>query len=439
MPIMSIRALINFRIIASVVLILIFSAIIAIWQARNSVEDEVRSSINLAVQMMEFGLSQLSSNSDESDAWIEKITHLQAVRHLHISVNQHASKNSNNSLSNANNSKASAPKWFINAVMLDFVTHNYNIKIADGTIKPIFITANPLDEINEAWGETKAFFWSIVLMISIIFITVNLVFNTMLKAVKTILSGLREIQSGHFNYVLPTFTIREFNAIAVEINSMSSALKLAQQSNQALALKTMQIQEKERKEMSCELHDEMGQSLTAIKAMAVTCQNDNTNVKEITRAIVDICDHLSLVVRSMMKTLHPLSLSELGLGATLTELVAEWQRRSTGLQFNLDYSAKLDNLNPDTAIHVYRIVQECLTNVVRHANATIVTISVHKHKDVVNICVADNGQGKQANSIGFGLLSMRERAENLGGTFDLESKADKGLKIMVQLPYKESE
>lgn len=381
---MSLRALINLRIIASVILILVFSAIIAIWQARNSVEKEVHSSINLAVQMIEFGLNQLPPSNKENEIWLQKFTTMQPVRHLYISIEDNKSvllkNNKSLYISDENNA---TPQWFVKAVMVDFFIHNYDIEIADGSTKTIFVTANPMDEISEAWGETKAYFWSIVIMLSIIFFTVNLVFNSMLQSVKAILSGLRQVEIGHFDHVLPNFKIREFDAIAREINGMSLALKTAQTNNQALARHTMQIQETERQNMSRELHDEMGQSLTAIKAMAVTCQQADTDVKSVASSIVDICNHLSVVVRSMMKTLHPLSLTELGLGATLSELVREWQRRSTELQIDLNYDASLEKLSHDITIHVYRIVQECLTNVVRHANASEVAILVIKsgHKD----------------------------------------------------------
>ena len=436
---MSIRALINLRIIASVILILIFSAIVAIWQARSSVENEVDSSINLAVQMIEFGFTQLPSVSNENDEWLEQLATMQPVRHLNISIEDNKTAlQSKKPLYIYDEKQSDTPDWFIKAVMVDFLTHNYDIKIADGSTKTIFITANPFDEISEAWRETKAFFWSIVLMLSIIFFTVNLVFNSMLQAVKTILSGLRQMETGHFDYVLPHFKIRELDAIATEINGISLALKTAQKSNQDLARHSMQIQETERQNMSREMHDEMGQSLTAIKAMAITCQQANTDVKTVTSSIVDICNHLSVVVRSMMKTLHPLSLTELGLGATLSDLVREWQRRSPELQFNFNYDDSLEKLSHDITIHVYRIIQECLTNVVRHANATEVSIIVIKRDHKVYITVSDNGQGSQLNSPGFGLLGMRERAENLGGQFTLESTLNGGVNVIAQLPYWEN-
>ncbi|GAB2675887.1 sensor histidine kinase [Aliiglaciecola aliphaticivorans] len=434
---MSLRALINLRIIISVIVILIFSAIIAVWQARTSVEKEVRSSIHLAVQMIAFGFEQVPEGSEEKHAWFDKIATMQSVRHLNISIEDTKSTARQHETLYESDDNNATPLWFIKSVMADFLTHNYDIEIGNGAVKTIFITANPMDEINEAWGETKAFFWSIVLMLSIIFITVNLVFNSMLKAVNAILSGLRQVENGHFDLQLPHFKISEFDVIAREVNGMTKALRVAQTNNQALALHTMKIQETERQNMSRELHDEMGQSLTAIKAMAVTCQQPKTDVKAICSSIVDICDHLSIVVRSMMKTLHPLSLSELGLGATLSELITEWQRRNESLLFDLEYDPSLEKLSGEVTIHVYRIVQECLTNVVRHANASKVKVLIFKDADQVKITVTDDGQGKQLNAAGFGLLGMRERAENLGGQFNIESIENYGVKVSVVMPYRE--
>ena len=433
---MSLRSLINLRIILSVLLIVVFSGLVAVWQVRQSVESEVKSSVNLALQMIEFSISQLSNSGQNSDKWIHNITTMQPVRHLQISIKDHDNKNALlTPLTEIIPRNEIPPNWFIQAVMTESLTSSYDIYMSDGSLQTLIITANPMDEIAEAWGESKAYFWSIVLMIGFIFFTINLAFNSMLQTVKSILSGLHRLEKGQYGYQLPHFKISEFDAIAHEINEMSLALKSAQESNQALARHTMQIQESERQNLSRELHDEMGQSLTAIKAMAVTCQQPSTDVNTVARSIIDICNHLSVVVRSMMRALHPLSLTELGLGATLSDLVREWQRRVPELNFDLDYDPSLEQLSHDVTIHVYRIVQECLTNVVRHANATEVTILLTKRANTVWITVADNGCGAILTDPGFGLLGMRERAESLGGKLKFESAQQGGESVVAQLPY----
>lgn len=435
---MSLRALINLRILFSVVLILLLGSVTAVWQARKSVEKEMQSSISLALQMIEFGFAQVPLSHRYGNDWLPQFSALQETRHLQISISGEGDKPIEFVTERVIDNEANQPpKWFVNAVNAHHFTEKFDVSMADGAIKTILITADPMDEISEAWGESQAFFWSIVTMLMVIFLAVNMVFNTVLRSVKTILSGLQQVESGHYGLALPTFKIKEFDTIAQEVNEMSSALKTAQESNQALARHTMRIQESERKTMSRELHDEMGQSLTAIKAMAVTSKHESANVTAIADSIITVCNHLSVVVRSMMRTLHPLSLAELGLRATLTDLVSEWQRRTPELHIDLDYDEALEGLDNEVTIHVYRIVQECLTNVVRHSQATQVSVLLEKRGKVVWMTVSDNGIGGQADRQGFGVLGMRERAESLGGKFLFESVENQGVNVVVQLPYSE--
>lgn len=438
---MSLRGLINVRIILSVVLILMLGGATAVWLARKSVEREVQSSINLALQMIEFGFAQVPVSSRQDSAWLPQISALQQARHLQIFIADEGEEPVEFVTHKVVEDKDKIPpSWFVEAVKTDYSTAKYDITMADGAIKTILITANPMDEISEAWGESKAFFWSIVAMLWVIFLAVNLVFHSMLQAVKSILAGLHLVESGKYDIALPSFKISEFDAISTEINKMSLALKTAQENNQALARHTMQIQEEERRTMSRELHDEMGQSLTAIKAMAVTSKQANVDVPRVADSIIEICNHLAKVVRSMMRTLHPLSLAELGLGATLADLINEWQRRNPALVIAFHYDQKLEDLDYKVAIHVYRIVQECLTNVVRHAQATEVTVSVDlmSNKQLpprVVLDVSDNGIGGEMNAQGFGVMGMRERVENLGGKFSFKSAVRQGVHINAWMPF----
>ncbi|MFW5447656.1 MAG: sensor histidine kinase [Methylophagaceae bacterium] len=438
---MSLRTLINLRIVFSVIFILLLGGATAVWQARQSVAKEVQSSISLAVQMIEFGFTQGPAEIKNNSAWLSQISALQETRHLQISVAREGEKPVKFLMQNITNELESRPPaWFVQAVTTEYLTERYDVKMADGSSRTILITANPLDEITEAWGESKAFFWSVVVMLLVIFLMVNLVFNSMLRAVQNILFGLHQVESGKYDITIPQSKISEFDDIAVEVNDMSQALKIAQENNQALARHTMHIQETERRTMSRELHDEMGQSLTAIKAMAVTSKQENVDVQTIANSIIEICDHLAKVVRSMMRTLHPLSLAELGLGATLTDLTNEWHRRNPTLDIQFHYDEQLEKLDNEVAIHVYRVVQECLTNVVRHASASEVVVSVDRvmnsdGESRVELVVSDNGVGGKVGAEGFGVLGMRERVENLGGQFSSESSTGKGMTITAWMPF----
>lgn len=436
---MSLRGLINLRIVISVLVIILLGASLAVWQARESVRDEVTSSYNLALQMVEFGLNQFTRDEHTESEWLEQISRLRETRHLQIAIFDQAGNETMLTGEKSHTADEPPPQWFIDAVMMDSISSAYEIKLPNDAIKRIVISADPMDEIHEAWRESLVYFWSIVLMLGIIFLAINVVFHSMLSAVKTILSGLKTVESGNYEQRLPRFRISEFDAIAAEINNLTSALNAARQNNQALARHTMHIQENERRHMSRELHDEMGQSLTAVKAMAVVAKQSDSKVQSIADSIIDICNHLSGVVRSMMRTLHPLSLTDLGLVATLTDLVGEWKRRQPSLDIHLNYDNSIDDLDEEVAIHVYRIVQECLTNVVRHAQANLTNISVRQsivqQKKWVVIQVSDDGIGGSSSGEGFGVLAMRERVESMGGLFMFESSPDDGVTVTARMPF----
>ncbi|EEF79193.1 sensor histidine kinase [Methylophaga thiooxydans] len=436
---MSLRGLINARIVLSVVLILIIGGVMAIWQARQSVQKEINSSFNLALEMLELSFSYPDNRMVIEDHWMRQLSAIQKTRHIHISlVNDDGSESewlSGNDLSE----QEEPPVWFKMAVTSDYPSASYDIRLLNGSTKTLLIRADPIDEVAEAWSESLAFFWSIVLMMMVIFIAINIVFHSMLRTVHAILTGLRRVESGEYGKKLPRFKISEFDAIAAEVNNLSEALDTARQNNQALARHTMHIQENERQTMSRELHDEMGQSLTAVKAMAVATKQPQAKINEISDSIIGICNHLSVVVRSMMRTLHPLSLADLGLAATLTDLVSEWQRRHPTLKIELNYDEAVDWLNEEVAIHVYRVVQECLTNVVRHSEATQAMVVVRRHlikgRNQVVIRVEDNGIGGSTEGEGFGVLGMRERVESMGGQFVFESNGNLGVRVRAWMPF----
>lgn len=434
---MSLRGLINSRIIFSVIIIILVGGLLTIWQARHSVEREVNSSFNLALQMIDLGFSHLSRTSMTEYEWLQQISAIQHTRHLHISLINEENEEVEWFVSDDIDEEL-PPQWFQQAVKTTYPSSKYDIKLADGRVKKIIVRADPMDEIAETWEESEAYFWSVMTMVAVIFLAINFVFNSMLQNVRTIVVGLRRVESGQYGRKLPPFKISEFDAIATEINHLSDALKVAKENNQALARHTMQIQESERRNLSRELHDEMGQSLTAIKAMSTAIRQPGTDVAKISDSIAEICNHLAGVVRSMMRTLHPLSLADLGLGATLTDLVNEWRRRHPDLVIKLDYDDRLDDVSHELAIHVYRIAQECLTNVVRHANATEVTLLIRQEGDHTSprvvMRIHDNGQGGETSGHGFGVLAMRERVENMGGRFRFESEAGKGVNVSVWMP-----
>ncbi len=214
--------------------------------------------------------------------------------------------------------------------------------------------------------------------------------------------------------------------------------------NRRLSQRYVQVQEQERRVLARELHDELGQSLNAIKVDAVNIRDaapDSPEVRRSAQAIIDVSSKVYEVVRTLLRQLRPVALDELGLASAVQYSVDEWQRRHKAVQCSLSTEGDLDNLREDVNITAYRFVQECLTNVARHANAGRVNVLLRRsefagHESRLEMVVEDNGKGVDpaVPRTGLGLIGLRERVEALGGRFEIEGKPGAGMRIFAAIP-----
>ena len=419
-------------------MILLLGGFFAIWQARGAVSKEIKSSQNLAAQLIKLNFPQSGQTVFDVSAWLPRFVSLEQTRHLKIHLQQPSGEIVK--FIGAQNRMISAdrpPHWFINLVSQAFPDQEQQLMTADGKYIKLIIEADPLDEITEVWQETCTFFASLLGMTLLTFLAINIAFNKAFKATGLIVNGLQAIEQGSYQQKLPDFSTQEYDQIAKAINHLTDVLEATHKENSALTLHSLQIQEDERQHLSQELHDELGQSLTAIKVMAVTAKNRQADTEQINDAIIGICDHLIGVVRSMMRNLHPLVLTELGLKATLEDLLNYWSSRNPELHFTLNCSDEVDKLEAKIAIQIFRVVQECVTNIVRHAQATEVIIDLEiSTKQELTLKVTDNGQGCSIEKIktGFGLLGMRERIKSLGGEFAIKTQSQQGMCVTASIP-----
>jgi hypothetical protein len=211
-----------------------------------------------------------------------------------------------------------------------------------------------------------------------------------------------------------------------------------------LAQKCMEVQEDERHHLARELHDELGQCITAIRADTKIIQElskgCDARLEASASAIEGISSRLYEVVHSMMQRLRPSMLDDVGLVETLKEEVEAWQARQPDIAYRLQIKGDLPTLRESINISIYRIVQECLTNIAKHAMATQVNITLGiidgSTGKLVQLEIQDNGVGMDPQSPGggFGLIGMRERVEALNGEFELSATPGGGMKITATLP-----
>jgi len=221
--------------------------------------------------------------------------------------------------------------------------------------------------------------------------------------------------------------------------------------NHALVQRVLEVQEDERKRIARDLHDDLGQYLTAINAQAASLlleQNHQKHSKQTAKSIISSADHAYQVTQHLIRSLRPVAIDELGLSAALEHLIDTWQTLSTSnkdktksqIDYKLTTNGDIDRFNEAINMSVFRIVQEALTNIAKHAQAKVVLINLHANDKDLNIEISDNGIGFDTSKQyrGFGLLGMQERVEALNGSIGISSIAEKnrtdsGTKINIQI------
>lgn len=207
--------------------------------------------------------------------------------------------------------------------------------------------------------------------------------------------------------------------------------------------KLIESQESERKRVAAELHDSLGQDLLIIKNKALISlkkSDDVAKLKEDIREISELTTSSINEVREISYNLRPYELDRLGLLKTLQSLI-DRAGKSTNISFNCD----IDNIDtifvPEVEINVYRIVQECLSNIIKHSEATQVIVHIKKLEKEISIFISDNGKGfnvekkfSDSQRKGFGLRGIPERVKLFGGEFNLESEPGKGTRIKIVMP-----
>lgn len=216
------------------------------------------------------------------------------------------------------------------------------------------------------------------------------------------------------------------------------------QEKRFLAQKCMAVQEEERRNLARELHDELGQCITAIQADAETIQElsqgRDRRLSVSAQAIEDVASRIYGVVHKMMERLRPSTLDQLGLADTLREEIRDWQVRCPDTRYELHIRGDLKLPDERLNISLYRIAQECLTNVAKHARARQVRLSLQimesAGKGRVELEVEDDGVGmsQPAFSHGLGLIGMRERVEALDGCLDIITAPEAGVRIHISIP-----
>jgi signal transduction histidine kinase len=218
-------------------------------------------------------------------------------------------------------------------------------------------------------------------------------------------------------------------------------LKRSQELFRNLSTHLQVVREEERTRIARKIHDDMGQALTALKIDLTWLNKKLTDaqplIREKLQSMVTLINETIETVHNLSEDLRPGILDDFGLSAAIEWQAEEFQKR-TGIECRINLASDESNLSKEKSTNLFRIVQESLTNVIRHANATKVEINLSEKDGILLLEVADNGKGitKAAvtNPKSFGLIGIKERVHSLGGEVDISGTPNAGTRLKVKMP-----
>lgn len=311
----------------------------------------------------------------------------------------------------------------------------------------VVVSTDPQSLIGRSWRETSRLAAVMGGALLGLCVLVYVALASALRPTRTIRAGLERLAAGDLSTRLPTLDLAELSAVCDVFNHLAGSLETTLAERSALTQRLIAVQDEERRHLARELHDEFGQCLAAIGAVAASAaQSAQENCPALTRECQSIgrtAAHMMAVLRGALLRLRPPDVEELGLAASLEGLVAGWNGRVGGrTRFSIELGARFDRLPGEFAGSLYRIAQEAITNAAKHARASQVTVRLGMQEPqpdqppCIELVVEDDGKagGDLSAKAGLGLLGMRERIGALGGRLDIEPLRPSGLVLRAQIP-----
>jgi two-component system sensor histidine kinase UhpB len=411
------------------------------------VQAEDQSVTRLAREFVETIVASLNEAPNPEERLDQIVQDLKRLRH--VSITWQTDTGAPADIHEGEDDAQSVPGWFVTLVHPRTTSVSVPISI-HGKSTALVITSIPNDEIAEIWdGVLTQLAVGSAVALALFLITMVVVGRALapLEALSQAMSG---IESGSYSVHIEPGGAPELAAICTKMNHLAETLGEAIEEKRRLAERAVSLQDLEREEIARELHDEFGPYLFTLRVhagalmrLAKAVVPDADGVRKHGGAILDQINDLQQFTRRILERLRPVGLAELGLREALGALLRSWNESNPEVEIETTISRSLGDTGETADLTIYRVVQEALTNVFRHARATTVNVSIEPaerpagikgNRDYALVRVRDNGCGlKPGEKFGFGLTGMRERILALGGTLTVAS-GEGGVTIEAMVP-----
>lgn len=333
------------------------------------------------------------------------------------------------------------PVWFATLVAPERQVERFPVTAQGRGVGEVLMIAAPDDELHEIWSDWSSLALALAILSAVIIAVVVLSVTLALRPLAVLTEALDRLEQGDFDVALRPFRDKELRRLSEQFNSLVASLSRATADNRLLVDRLMSVQEAERKEIAHELHDEFGPSLFGIRAdlssisrLAKRGKPAFGEIEERVGSISELVGQIQKINSRMLERLRPMVLDQMGLSEALARLIEDWRERYPATAWDAKLT-DVGEVGEAAGLAAYRAVRECLTNVVRHAEATAVEVRLEREDGWLRVVIADDGRGfGKSPRFGFGLLGMSERARALGGRLDVSRKKGGGGMVEILLP-----
>ena len=421
---MDLRVRLIRRLIVYFVLLLVLACGLVALALREDVAEEIEASSRLAELML--AVSELPDGSvDRVQALIER----GGLRHLDVAL----------AAGDRPAAQPSALGWLTGSLgSAGEAGHERRLVLGDDVL---IVRPNPASEVSEIVEESSRMLGLFVLFIAAAGVGTWRTVGAALRPVAELEAGVRRLV-GDEAQRLPAIELKEFDRIARTVEEIAERLARAREAERQMGARLIQLQEEERRALARELHDEIGQALTAVGLSAAYLERHAASADA---KVVAGCAHdirmgvveVSRQVAAVLKQLRPHALDGLGLVDAVRDLVDFWQARMGAVSLDARLPAVLPRLSSEAGLALYRTVQEALTNIHRHSGARRVRVDMAEVDGGVELIVEDDGCGCSdvlVHESSGGLRGMYERARLAGGRVRLGASVLGGFKVTLWVP-----
>lgn len=410
---------------------------------RTAIDEQVEAASHVTLQLLDTVIVSSAMNPSLGPTHVVLQDFLQSlgrVRSSRIELIDHAGNILYTSPKSTFKTDINPPDWFIKLVKPKQEIMQRRIQFGR-----LFVISNAAGSIREAWSGFRQLLFIGIGFFILINLMVYALLSHALRPVDHILGAINSAEQGDLSARLPHFKIPEFDKIGHSLNRMMQSLNAEREleENRKFTQLIQKHIEDERRSLARELHDELGQYVTAIKTFAVAIANKTKEkapeVEASAQTIVGAANQIYDGMHNIISQLRPSALDNLGLSETLSDMILTYQKQQPQLDINLTLQGECGHLGENVNINIYRIVQESVNNAIKHAKASKIDVMLnHKTENALKLSISDDGVGMDVDEVDqashFGLLGIKERVQALNGQFEVDGATNNGTTLDIVIP-----